>query len=102
VFFHPVPQRIPRQEVLDKYYVVLLTNINPEFVRNQPQVLEFIKGPIVLAVFCPESWGGIKGIPPLKLDFDTQMQRRLRTAARTVRPVLLECAHKEFLRLRFF
>jgi hypothetical protein len=90
---------IPRQEMLDTYYALLLININPDFVRDQPQVIAFMKGPIALSVFCPESWKGIKGIPPLKIDFGTQLPRRLRTAVRTVRPVLLECAHEEFLRL---
>jgi hypothetical protein len=90
---------IPRQEVLDTYYALLLTNINPEFVRNQPQVIDFMKGDIALAVFCPNTWTGIKGVPKLQLDFGTQLPRRLRTAVRSVRPVLLEHAHKEFLRL---
>jgi hypothetical protein len=90
---------VPRQTILDTYYALLLTNINPEFVRNQPQVLDFMKGPIALAVFCPEKWSGLKDVPPLQLEFGDQLPKRLRTAVRTVRPVLLETAHKEFLRL---
>ena len=91
---------IPRQEVLDTYHALLLTNINPELVRNQPEVLTFMKGPIALSVFCPETWTGIKGIPPLKLEFDTRLPPRLKTAVRTVRPILLNPAYIEFLRLR--
>jgi hypothetical protein len=58
-----------------------------------------MKGDIAMAVFCPDTWKGIKGIPELDLDFGSQMPRRLRTAVRPVRPVLLEHAHNEFLRL---
>jgi hypothetical protein len=63
---------IPRQEVLDTYYALLLTNINPDLIHQCPQVMIFMRGPIALTVFCPETWGGIRGVPPLRLEFSTE------------------------------
>jgi hypothetical protein len=91
---------VPRQEVLDTYYALLLTSINSDLVHHQPQVMIFMRGPIALAVFCPETWGGITGILPLRLNFSAELPRRLETAVRPVRIILLEPAHMEFLRLR--
>ena len=44
---------IPREEVLDTYYALLLTNINPDLIHHCPEVMIFMRGPIALAVFCP-------------------------------------------------
>jgi hypothetical protein len=44
---------VPRQEVLDTYNVLLLTNINPDLIHHCPEVMIFMRGPIALAVFCP-------------------------------------------------
>jgi hypothetical protein len=60
----------------------------------------FMRGPIALAVFCPETWGGIRGVPPLRLEFSPELPGRLRTAVSSVRPILLEPTHTEYLRLR--
>lgn len=35
--------RIDRQKVLDEYYRYLETHINPEFMKECPKVLEFMK-----------------------------------------------------------
>jgi hypothetical protein len=59
-----------------------------------------MRGPIALAVFCPETWGGIRGVPPLRLEFSAELPGRLRTAVSSVRPILLEPTHTEYLRLR--
>jgi hypothetical protein len=93
---------IPRQEVLDTYFALLLTNINPDLVHHCPQVMIFMRGPIALAVFCPETWSGIRGILPLRLEISPELPRRLKTAVRSVRPILLEPAYTKHLRLRTY
>ena len=88
-----------RTDILNTYYALLLTNINPDMVAACPQILTFMKGPIALKVFCPEVWTGIKGIPPLKLEFRSDIPARHRPAIRPVKPALLANAKIEFDRL---
>ena len=91
-----------RQEVLNKYYNVLTTNINPEFVAACPAVMLFMKSPIALQVFCPEVWTGINGLEEIQLGWSRELPARLRTKVREVKPAFLSNAITEFDRLRTY
>ena len=45
-----------RETILNDYYALLNINLSPDFVAACPQILTFMKGPIALKVFCPETW----------------------------------------------
>jgi hypothetical protein len=88
-----------RKDIINDYYALLKTNINPDFVAACPQIITFMKGPIAMKVYCPEKWTGIKGLAPLKLNFSDQLPARRKPPLRPVKPALLENAKKEFDRL---
>ena len=90
---------VDRTAVLDTYYALLITNINPDFVNACPEVMTFMRSDIALSVFCPEGWRGILGIDPLKLEVSPLCPTRSFTRPRPVRPIILDNAKKEFDRL---
>jgi hypothetical protein len=89
----------PRTKILYDYYDLLVTNINPDFVAACPNIITFMKGPIALKVFCPETWTGIIDLEPLELKFNNQLSLRHRPALQPVKSALLENAKVEFDRL---
>lgn len=90
---------VTREEQVNVYYDLLISNINPDFVKAIPQVIDFMKGPIAMAVFCPTGWTGISGLEPLELSFLHNMPARMRTALRPIRPALMEKADAELDRM---
>ena len=88
-----------RTDILNTYYALLITNINPDMVAACPQIITFMKGPIALRVFCPEVWEGIRGIEPLELNFRSDMPAKHRPGIRPVKPALLANAKVELDRL---
>ena len=74
-------------------------HIEPDF-DAKTNVREYLLSEKALAVFVPEKWDGIKGIPHLELDFKPTLPDSLRPRARPVNPRLYEHAKAEFERLR--
>ena len=93
---------VDRQEVLNKYYNLLTTNINPDFINACPDVLVFMKSSTALSVFCPETWTGINNLPPLELNWSAELPARMRTHARPIKPAFLANAKSEFDRLKTY
>ena len=93
---------VDRQEVLNKYYNLLTTNINPDFINACPDVLVFMKSSTALSVFCPETWTGINNLPPLELNWSPELPARMRTHARPIKPAFLANAKSEFDRLKTY
>jgi hypothetical protein len=77
---------VDKSTVLDTYYALLLTNINPEFVNACPEVM---RSDIALSVFCPEGWQDILGIDPLVLEVSPLCPTR---SFNRPRPLLFACS----------
>jgi hypothetical protein len=90
---------VDRKTVLDAYYGHLEKNINPDFIKACPKVIDFMKSDVALSVFCPTEWHGIKDIPLLDLEVSPLLPKRMYTRARTIKDILMENAKKEFDRL---
>jgi hypothetical protein len=91
---------VERQLLLNNYYDVLITNTNPELIKAVPAFMEFMKGDIALAVFCPEGWKGISGITPITLKYSSLLPAHIRAPYIPIKPILLERFNNEFDRLR--
>jgi hypothetical protein len=88
----------PRVEAIQDYRDLWAEHVHPDVVKHTP-ILELLEGK-ALQVFVPDSWEGIKGVAPLKINFKPNMPDRLKPKTRYINPRLYEAAEKEFKRLR--
>jgi hypothetical protein len=88
----------PRVEAIQDYRDLWTEHVHPDFVKQTP-ILELLERK-ALQVFVPNSWEGIKGVAPLKINFKPDMPDRLKPKTRYINPRLYEAAEKEFKRLR--
>jgi hypothetical protein len=91
-----------RQSLIDEYHSILLSNTDPALIEAIPAFMDFMKGPIALAVFCPEGWQGINGIKSIDLTYSDLLPAHIRPAYRPVRPTLLDRFKVEFDKLRTY
>ena len=85
------------EEAVQEFLGQFDKHIAPEFRAATPiEELLRTKG---VAVFVPQNWEGINGIPPFELEFKPGLPSRVKPAARAVNPKLLPAAQKEFERL---
>lgn len=87
----------PREEALREYYAMFDSHIDPTLAAATP-VVELLRGKAE-AVFVPDNWDGISGVPELTLNFKGDMPERHKPPTRHVNPRLFEAAEKEFTRL---
>ena len=89
------------EDACSQFESLLLTQINPDFVKAVPAVLDLMrtKGK---QVFVPrdDDWTGINGIPPLELSFRSSLPSVMKPKARSVNPNLYDTAKAEMDRLR--
>jgi hypothetical protein len=85
------------EEAKEEFFSQIEEHVSAEF-RSATKVVELLKTQGVKA-FVPSNWEGIKGIPPLELQWKTELPERMRPKARPVNPKLFEAAQLEFSRL---
>ena len=86
-----------REEAIQDYKNMFDEHIDPDFRANTNiDAVLLGKG---LKVFVPHNWEGIKGIEPLKIEFDANFPKTIKPASRPVNPRLWDTAVKEFKRL---
>jgi hypothetical protein len=90
---------VPYEQALQEYLDMIPTHVSKEFLdATHVEQLLINKGKLV---FVPDSWGGIKGVAPLELDWKEEaLPKRLKPRARPINPKLYEHALKEFNRLK--
>lgn len=92
--------RMNNEEAKQSYYSKVSGHISTEFSQAMGDVvLQFLHSETALRVFVPDNWNGINGIPPLKLEFSSDMPRRIKPQNRRVPPALLEATKLEFDRM---
>jgi len=89
---------VSRDQALLEYTDMFEKHIDPEFARRT-NIKEFLLTEEAISVFVPVKWEGIKGMPPLELDFKETLPDNMRPRARPVNPRLYEHAKTEFERL---
>jgi len=87
-----------REQALTEYSDMFEKHIDPEFAKAT-EIREYLLSEEATSVFVPETWDGIKGLPPLELDFKETLPESMRPRARPVNPRLYEHAKTEFDRL---
>jgi hypothetical protein len=87
----------PRVETIQDYRGLWAEHVHSDFMKHTP-ILELLEGK-ALQVFVPDSWEGIKGVAPLKINCKPGMQDRLKPKTRYINPRLYEATEKEFKRL---
>ena len=85
------------EEAKEEYLKLVPEHVAEDF-RKFTDIVELLKTKGLL-VFVPRKWEGIKGIPPLKIEFRDGMPKKLKPRARPVNPRLYATAKKEFDRL---
>ena len=86
-----------REQAIQDYKNMFEEHIESEFRANtQVESLLLGKG---LKVFVPHNWEGIKGIEPLKIEFDPDFPKVIKPPTRPINPRLWDVAVKEFDRL---
>lgn len=88
----------PREEALGDYKALLDSHISPYFKENT-DIMNYCKQEDVMKVFVPDEWSGIKGIPPLKVEWKDTLPAFMKPPARPINPRLWEASEKEFRRL---
>lgn len=88
----------PRAELLKEFEELIPTHVNQEFL-NQTNIRNLLltKG---TQVFIPQSWEGVKLVPPLELNWREDIPSSMKPRTRPVNPKLFENACTEFQRLR--
>jgi len=89
---------VSREQALTEYAEMFDKHIDPEFAKVT-DIKEYMLTEEAMSVFVPVKWEGIKGIPPLELDFKETLPDSMRPRARPVNPRLYEHAKTEFERL---
>jgi hypothetical protein len=87
-----------RAEAIQEYHDLWIEHIHPDFVKHTP-ILELREGK-AMQVFVPDSWEGIRGVQPLKINFKPDMPDRIKPKTRYINPRLYEAAEEEVKRLR--
>ena len=87
-----------REEAIQDYYELLDTHVS-EAMKEETDVLDYLKGDRALSVFVPSEWSGIKGIEPLQLKWKDTLPDRMKPKSRPINPKLWEVSQKEFYRL---
>ena len=88
----------PRVEAVREYRDLWAEHVHPDFAKCT-SVLELLEEK-AMQVFVPETWEGIKGLEPLKINFKDDLPDRIKPKTRYINPRLYEAAEKEFKRLR--
>ena len=85
---------------LREYKDLITTQCSSELIRLHPELMELFLSQDVIDLFVPQTWSGIKGMPPIKLIFADNLPIKLRPHNLTVSPKLMANAKTEFFRLK--
>ena len=86
-----------REEAINEFKDMLKVHVSEE-MRKETDIEDMLLTEF-LDVFVPQIWSGIKGIPPLKLQWKDDLPDKIRVKPRPINPRLYESSQKEFNRL---
>lgn len=88
------------EEAEKEFFALFEKHIQPDFAK-QTDVVNLLRT-VGLRVFVPSNWEGVKGVPPISLQWKDTLPESMKPRARPINPRLFQHAQKEFDRLRSY
>ena len=86
---------------LSNYLSDISNHIGP-MLQNCQAIKEIMESELARDVFCPKSWDGIKGVPPIDIQFRTDFPAIHKVKSRPINPRMFQNVKKELERLLLY